>query len=542
MLDSERPIEFEAKFGNLDFGQYVLSKSGVAKTGKQNESISVIPIAPTAILHNVDSHTEKVELSYYKFNRWKNIVVDRAVTANRNSIIRLADKGVEVNSDNAGKLVKYIADAIALNLDKLPYKDAKTVMGWNGLDFMPYTDELVFDGEDQFKFLYAAICSKGNLLEWINFIRPYRSKLEIRLCMAAAFASPLIELVGANSFVFHLWGKTGTAKTVALLMAMSIYGDPSMGKMTRTMNMTANSMLGTAAFFNNLPFAGDELQTIKSRWTNYDNLIMAITEGIDRARMKYDQINETRSWKCAFLFTGEEPCTKENSGGGVRSRVIEVEVRGKMVDDGNAVANFVRTNYGGAGPLYIKELQKRLAADPNSIIDDHRRIFRTILDTTDTTDKQAASMALILLADQIASGLFWPEEKPLELEQVRPYMFTVDKVDASERAYQFIVDTIGANPAAFTEYAKELWGRIDRNAVGPDTVFINRTILANLLQQNGFDFASVKRDWLERGYLILNSQKKYLHDAVCFKSKGRYVKLRLPPDESEPEADEELPF
>lgn len=536
-------VQFYEEFAGLEHEPYELSGSQIKIPGhKQDNIISVIPIVPTAIIFNVDSHTEKLELSFVKRGKLNRIITERSVTANRNSIIRLADKGVEVNSDNAGRLVSYIGDIVGQNLDKLPARDSKSVMGWyeteDGMEFMPYTDGLVFDGDDQYKHLYGAIKSQGDFHAWIKFMEPYRKKTEVRLCMAAAFASPLIELVGANSFVFHLWGETGTAKTVALLMAMSIYGDPSMGKMTRTMNMTANSMLSTAAFLNNLPFAGDELQTIKSRWTNFDNLIMTITEGIDRGRMKYDTVNEMRSWRCAFLFTGEEPCTKLESGGGVKSRVIEVEVNDKIVEDGNRVANFVRSNYGHAGRAYVADLQRRLRKDSESIKNEYNDIFRKILEEVDTTDKQAGSMALMILGDRIASRAFWPGEKPIEIDDVKPYLFSTKAVDVAERAYEYTVNLISANRSHFEASAFEIWGRVDESLDG-DVAYINKLILSEKLKDAGFDFDAVKKKWKEAGRLIPNSQGKLYHATNCHKSKGTYIKLRLPGITDEYEGDDE---
>lgn len=175
--------------------------------------------------------------------------------------------------------------------------------------------------------------------------------------MAASFASVLVAKVGALPFVFHLWGGTGTGKTVALKIAMSIWGNPKMGKLVRTMNMTVNSMMSTAAFLNSLPFAGDELQTIKSRWENYDQLIMRITEGIDRGRMNdKGKQGETKTWACSFLFTGEDPCTRLNSGGGVKNRVIEAEVTEPMFSktEGNEVSVFVEKSYGTAGKKFVE--------------------------------------------------------------------------------------------------------------------------------------------------------------------------------------------
>ena len=89
-----------------------------------------------------------------KYSKWHSVVVDRATTANRAKIIDLANRGVEVNSDNAGILVRYIADVVSGSLFCLPRKIAKSVMGWIGGTFMPYTDNIVFDGAEQFDVLY----------------------------------------------------------------------------------------------------------------------------------------------------------------------------------------------------------------------------------------------------------------------------------------------------------------------------------------------------------------------------------------------------
>ena len=513
---------------NIALGNWTISSKGVLrelpkyKNGEivsyDTEFASPIPVAPTAIIQNVDNHTEKLELSFYKHNRWQTLITERSVTANRNSIIKLADKGLEVNSDNAGTLVKYIADVVANSLFCLPYKPAKSVLGWVDGDFMPYTDKIIFNGDDQFSHLFKAVSSKGKLNEWIDFVRPLRENLDLRLCMAASFASPLIELIGENPFVFHLWGGTGAGKTIALMVAMSIWGNPAMGQMTRTMNMTANSMLSTAAFLRNLPFAGDELQTIKSRWTNYDNLIMCITEGIDRGRMSFDKVNEIKAWKCSFIFSGEEPCIKEASGGGAKNRVIEAECKDKLVKNGNIVANFVRTHYGCAGKPYIEQIKSIDASSQYSAL------FQQILSATNTTDKQAGSMAIMLLADRIASQLFWAGEKPITIEQVKPYLCSAIEVDTSERAYQFICDVIAENSNNFASDAKQIWGNYTSGGV-----FINKSVLCRLLEEAGFDFNAVKAKWEEKGYIIKSLDGKYTHAKRIGGSCARFVQIVTDP-------------
>jgi putative DNA primase/helicase len=492
----------------------------VYKRGKlvdnYTEVASPIPVVPTSILKNVDTHTEKLELSFFKHNRWQNIVTERSVTANRNAIIKLADKGLEVNSDNATTLVKYIADVVAASLYCLPHKPAKSVMGWVDGEFMPYTDKVVFDGDDQFSTLYKSFQTKSTLDKWVEYVRPLRDSLDLRLCMAASFASPLIELIGENPFVFHLWGGTGSGKTVATMVAMSIWGDPAMGKLTRTMNMTANAMLSTAAFLRNLPFAGDELQTIKSRWQNYDNLIMKITEGIDRGRMSYDKVNETRAWKCSFIFTGEEPCIKQASGGGAKNRVIEVECKNKIIENGNQTANFVRTHYGTAGEPYIEQVKTAEVAKH------YERIFTQIMSTTDTTEKQAGAMALMLTADRIASQLFWPDERPIGITEVQRYLASASEVDVVERAYQFVRNAIAENSANFHPDAQRTWGTIQG-----EHAYVNKNVLCRIMEEQGFDFDAVKTKWAERGYIELNSQGRYIHQRTINNVRASFVKVAL---------------
>lgn len=473
---------------------------------KSDKVVSLKPILPTAIMDNMDAGLQKVQIEMWDKGRWRRIVTNRETLTNSSKIITLANQGVPVGSDNARLMATYFNSLLAEFDERLPRNPARSVMGWVEQDekrvFMPYASGMDFDGEDSYKYLYDAIKQRGTLQEWVEYCLPLRvSSIEIRLIMAAAFASPLIELIGENPFVMHLWGGTGTAKTVSLLIAASIFGDPKPGKLVRTMNMTANAMLGTAAFLNSIPFCGDELQTIKNRWSGtYDGLIMQITEGIDRGRMKYNQIEDIKSWKCSFLFTGEEPCVKSSSGGGVANRVIQIEVKNKLVDDGNAVANFYRTHYGTAGPEYIGALQSGLFD-----IDGLYRAYFSDLIKSDTTDKQAGAMALMLTGDKIAHDVFWPDEPELDVEYVTEYLASAKQVDVSERAYQFVCGVISENSCNFDNSSRITWGQANEDG----TVYFNRSALNRIMADAGFDFEACKKAWDRNGHLRKRADGAY---------------------------------
>lgn len=844
------------------------------------EYASPIPIMPTAVYTNADTGVEKVELSYYTKQGWKSSIFDHSVIASAAKIVSTADQGTEATSENAKLLVKYLSDCLKENRETLPYSTSVSHVGWYGDKFIPYSGDIAFDGDREYKTIFDAIKAKGDFKSWQSYVGELRKNIYVRMLMGAAFASPLLSKIGALPFVLHLWGGTeagkaqpldtkiitpdgyklmgdicvgdmviggdgkphrvsgvfpqgvkdvyeltfadgrktrcckehlwnvttrtrrnhgrgyitmelqkmlsrspvktdkgyeyhvplclpveydtdvklpidpyllgaligdgclkmtvnkangshnlyfnnseddvigrvcillsqngswlaknestsnqfvirgcewlkaairnlsldkgsldkfipemyltasvydrkrllyglmdtdghvdskgkcsystnskqlaadvqrlahglgykattntyersdkknteyvvcissdediflsdkhiqhkkysldvrnrsedkksmaiidvrpcGTAEcqcimvdsdehtylcddfivthnTVGLMVAMSIWGDPAMGKMVRTMNMTTNSIMATASMLRDLPFAADELQVIKDRIGNYDKLIMSVCEGVDRGRMSFDKVNEMKSWNCAFLFSGEEPVTRSSSGGGAKNRVIEIECKSKVIENGKDTANFVRQNYGHAGQLYISYV-RGIEHDLSSI---YNRIL-TSLENIDCTDKQRLSMAAIMLGDTIGSVALFPNEKPLTAADVAPFLKTKAEVDTAERAYDYIKDVIAINdsrfcPNSYGDMSGEIWGRIEvecfKDAPEKRTVYINKTALVKLLRSEGYEFDAIKAKWADKGYLVRNSQGKMIHQTKCHNIKGAYVVLKL---------------
>ena len=350
------------------------------------------PILPVEILKNVDTAQERITLAYFKSASWQQITVDRSVCANANKIVdTLSQFGIEVTSDNAKNMVRYISDCVGLNPATLNPKKAINRLGWVGNSFTPYAEDIRYEGDMDYEVVFRNVRQEGSFEAWKALCVPLRANLPLRMMMAASFASVLLEPLRVLPFVLHVWGTTGTCKTVALMVAMSVWGNPKMGGLVKTMNMTKNAIMRNAAFLCSIPFAGDELQTIKDKWSgNFDQLIYQITEGVDRGRARaYGGVEDTKTWKNSFIFTGEEPITKVNSGGGSKNRTIEIAIDGSLVDDGHYVSSVVQENYGFAGRRFVEYLQGQ---ETETIIARYREIFDELC-KLDTTDKQAMAMA-----------------------------------------------------------------------------------------------------------------------------------------------------
>lgn len=268
------------------------------------------------------------------------------------------------------------------------------------------------------------------------------------------------------------------------------------------------------------------MQTIKSRWDSFDNLVMYLTEGVDRGRGKaYGGIELLKEWNCCFLFTGEEPITKASSGGGVKNRVIEVEATEKVVTDGNFISNFVRKNYGFAGKEFINNIPKQ-----EELQQRYREIFQSILKEIDTTDKQAMAMATILLADEISTDLIFKDEK-LTIDDISKWLTSTKEVDVSARAYEWTMNWISQNINRFRESENgEIWGKYIEDE---DICLVNKSLYSEALNKAGFDFTAVVRNFAERNQIERNSQGKFTHQTKAFGVKANYIKFRLEPDISD---------
>jgi hypothetical protein len=536
----------DAPFPPLRCGQWDCTALGVSREDFTNTMMRARvyacphPVAPTERLVNIDTGTERIRLSYCKDGRWRDLVADRADIADKGQIVRrIANRGVEVTSENARELVKYISEVVSLNPDAIPARRSIGRLGWIGRgwrSFAPYCEDTAYDGDDSFQAVYAAVTERGSYDLWVRTMRILRKNSALfRMVMAASFASPLLEPLSALPFVLHLWGGTGAGKTVAGMCAMSVWGNPGKGKLMWTLDNTHNFFGQAASFLRNLPFFADELQIVRDKYGGLDKLVMRLCEGIDRGRARaYGGTQETKQWFCAFLFTGEESVSRTSSGGGVKNRLIEVQLKDGdiLVPDGNRVAALVTANYGGAGKRFIEAVR---AKDMEEVSARYRALQRELMAAKDTTDKQAYSMAAMLLADELACETVFAGDAPLTVPEVLPYLTSAQEVDVAGRAYDWAVSWIARNPLRWVTPGAgnngEMWGKIDGG-----TATINRDVLAEHMDKADYPYSACVSAWAERGLLLKTSQGKNVHNASVNGIKGSYLKLVLPDGEND------LPF
>ena len=500
--------------------EYVCSDSGIklvkydAFTHQEEEkSVCSHPIMPVERLVNIDTYIEKVKLAFYKDKKWQYLIAERNTLASKNKILQIANLGIEVNDNNAKELITFLNTTIQLNMETIPLNNAVTHLGWTDKGFVPYVKDFKFDGDKSFEGIFKDIRRKGDYELWKEYMRNLRRSETLHLIIAASFASPLIEKVHINSFILHLWGKSGTGKTIALMAAMSVWGNPKVGHLVKNLNSTNVGLERLAAFLNNIPFAGDELQAIKNRYTDFSELIYQLTQGEGKSRGTVDGgIQEQLKWSNLFLTTGEEPITSAYSKEGVKNRVIEVEENELIVENGHQAAMFLNENYGDAGRDFIENLPST-----EYLIQRHAELFEKI---NRGSGKQANALALILLADEIVSERIF-HDTPLTVQQISKYH--TEDIDEADRIYELIVDYFYRNINKFSENSNtEYWGGYETDPSGDVTsFFFIPSVLREFLNDNRINFDGVKDKMFNHGYVNKDSKGKY---TIVKRMDGRLIR------------------
>lgn len=501
---AENASSFENQPIEIETGQWCADDdNGISRINKYGfeENACVHPIMPVHRYTDIDTGIEKLVIAFRRDEEWRTVMCERGQIASANKIVDLANKGIAVTSENAKSLVQYLSDAENLNLKRIPANKSVGRMGWIGDDFFsPYVEGLIYDGDENYKYLYEAIGSKGKLEDWVNFVKEIRAEGNVptTMILAASFASVLVKPCNRLPFFIHLWNGTGNGKTVALMLAASVWGNPAVGEYINTFNSTSVGQEQLAGFFNSMPLIFDEMQIQTSdNRKDFDSMIYQLTEGVGRIRgAKEGGIRNRKTWRNCILTSGEQPIMTSKSGGGAINRVIEIDTGGiRFFKDAKNVADFLVSCYGHAGKVFIDKLM-----EPGNI-DMAKKLQGDLFEQMHkegVTEKQALAGSLILAADALTDAFIFNDGNGLALGDVKQFLAKNSDVNVGKRAYEWLCEWLAQNSKKFEESDNsiETWGK---KAVG--SIYIIRSVYDKACNENGYN-PTVALTWLRDNELI----------------------------------------
>ena len=477
----------------LNAGDWAAGDDGIyKKSGFNNEIACPHPIMPVERLVNIDTGEEKLRLAFRKGAIWRKIIVSKTILANSNKVTELAGCGVAVTSQSARSFVEYISDMENLNYDTIPERKSIGRFGYIPDEgFSPFVDGLIFDGDANFSAMFQTVHVRGSETKWIEAAAEVRGmSVTAKIILASSFASVLLEPLNCLPFFVHLWGvDSGTGKTVALMVAASVWGDPSVGAYVKTFDGTVVGMEKTAAFLNNLPLCLDELQLAKDGRGNTNFDVYKLAQGVGRTRgNRSGGVDLTPTWRNCILTTGESPLTGQAAGAGAVNRVIDIECKASqaVIRDGMRVSAAVKRNFGFAGRKFVEELYRPGMVE--TVSERYRELFRDLSDQ-DTTEKQAMAAAAIIAADELAcKWIFNDKESPLTVSQISEFLASKAAVSAGDRGYRYLCDwvTQNSNRLCTKSETADVLGALEDNRA-----YIIRSVFERILADAGYSTAAM---------------------------------------------------
>jgi hypothetical protein len=350
------------------------------------------------IMHEEKSHYAR----FCKITNKKGVIetsrikVPTAATASREKLLPiLADFLVTPEAGAGQHLYNYVCAAV-----KQVENDGTVLLvperyGWQEDAGFAFGDRVVYaDPKNNYVFaseklnnMIEGMEPAGTFDNWQRVMHMLCNKgcYEVVTLGLIGFASPLMWWAadtGPSAMVFHATSSvSGTGKSLALLLARSVWGGERMATSPKTSDTT---ILQRASFLGGLPTLIDEVTT-KNResggtWT--PNFCFDFAEGKHKvkgfASGHREQAND-RGWRGLAYLTSNSPVLEDMltnrkvSTFGEAARFLEwrSETKLNFTADERAVLTLINMNYGHAGPLFAEWLVKNR--------DTARKVFDRVL-------------------------------------------------------------------------------------------------------------------------------------------------------------------
>ncbi len=534
------PDSVEKSYPQMACGSWIATENGIfsSETSKAKDLVCHHPIMPVRRLKNIETGEEQITIAFKRDGYWTEITVPKIEVVTSRAITNLARFGVQVNSENARLLVKYLADLEMWNADMIDIQHSTSKLGWHGNVFVPYDLSIVFDGEYRFRTLFQSIQEQGEYFKWVTLAKQVRScgRLEPRIALAASFASVLIQPLDALPFIVDFYGQTGGGKTVTINIAASVWGNPAPGAYVGNFRSTDTSLETRADMLNNFPMILDDSKNASQYIRdNYETLIYNLCSGKGKGRSNKELgAAKENTWSNVTICNGENPISEFADSGGAINRIIEIECSEDIYENPAEVNSIVMKNYGFAGRVFVGNI-KKFESDE---LKEMKMGIENEFEKYNFPAKQVMAIATLLLADKLATDCIFQDGRALTVEDVAGIPTRKKDVSEGQRCYEFLLESLVVYGQHFDAQYDSIdqWGFIENDAFGNDYVFFYIAPLDAMLKKNGFSRKAFTAWAMNRGLLRCSGDRDtYVRREG--KKVMRYIVMRISDEVSEADID-----
>lgn len=149
------------------------------------------------------------------------------------------------------------------------------------------------------------ISQKGSVEQWRDNVAKHCSGNDLLLfAISAAFAGPMLEQLGMESFGFHFVGDSSMGKSTLLKISATVFGSPS--DYLKTWRATDNALESIAAAHSDCLLILDEIGQCDPRIIGETIYMLGNGEGKSRANDRGSARETHHRWRLVFLSSGEK--------------------------------------------------------------------------------------------------------------------------------------------------------------------------------------------------------------------------------------------
>ena len=351
-------------------GIYFDEKDGVglrtfSDRGEVTRQAALKPVIITRKLCESNTGEVVYEIAIKTGGKWHTHTVDGRALQSARGIDVLGGFGLPIEDPTA--LQKFFARLIADNDETLSTLTVYNNPGWHGDKFIYPTPTDA--GEYCVKrsgIDYSSIfTTKGDAAVWLNklfsVVNDKKQGTLKRIVIGACALAPMLEVIEIPNPQFNFWGPSNYAKTPLFKLGLSLYGDPTEGKLMRTWNSSANNMLTMAVGFNGLPLFVDEGETMsKKMQADLPEFIYNFSIGIIGQRNKRNgDVRPTEIFHSTRLSTAEHPLHDVTDKRGSFKRLIDIHVSKPIFsdDEARALHIFCKKHFGHYGRQWTRYVE-----------------------------------------------------------------------------------------------------------------------------------------------------------------------------------------
>lgn len=520
--ESQNPITLNGRTLKMPNGYYMENNSIYKLNLNNNKSDLLVcshPVGITNIFQNVETGIEKAEITFTRRGTIKSIVKDKSLISKTSKMSDLSDNGIGVTDSNSRLMVDYFQRFEIENENSIPVEKSISHLGWiNGYkEFLPFTESVLnLDNKDEYKEKYESVTeSQGDLSQYVHELEQlYKLNPVTKILICSCVGSVLLEPLNVQNYSIHLWGGSGSGKSLIYKVISSIWGEPK--KYIEEITSTDNAIKLISGFFKNMPLILDESQTDKDR--DFGKLVYLLCQGKDKRRATTTGHLNTNimQWANVSFTNGENPILNETTGTGANIRTIEINVNDKLFGDLNPrkIMKFFSSNYGLLGKDFIKKIitgYKGITFD----------VINTLFDKTyEEVDKRYKELipnralnniTLILLSDYLLHQFYFKNSDNLDVKDIVKFIKTKEEVSTEKKGYEYLIEVVASNPTRFDNFTSiEKWGIYDEDN---EQIYIIRSKFNSILDDGGYHYKTILNYMKSKNKVFYDNKKKVFNKA-----------------------------